>query len=327
MAGTASEGARRNTDTRYLAPSPERRGGSVVTAWADDYIHFENEPEWQKLLRKVITTRCAELDPSPDEVVHATFYGAKPPRMDIENLVLYNLHYSFSQPGRNGIRFEHGLDTPAAPNGEAYRVGYRYALAPREGGFTDWEQGRTVASFDWTDLGEFRRENVPAQVWLALARGRAGQPGPTLEAGTPFAVNTRIRPPNGTSQGPNAELVKGIIDGVVSAFQAHTDPSTSGEVAARLATALPADPDEIEALLLERRWSVLGAVPRLVFLRGAAVQWNPADDWCTAGELLTAAPEPTGTTGWAISGQIVELARRPSGRARTPTPDFPANRP
>lgn len=308
MAGTASEGTRQDIDGRYLAPPPEP-GSSVVTAWADDYIHFENEPEWQKRLRKTITARCAELHPSSHEVLHAAFYGYKPPRMDIENLVLCNLHYSFKQPGRHGIRFEHGLKTPAAPNGEAYRVGYRYALVPHEGGYIDWQQGRTVASFDWTDLGEFRREKVPAQVWLALARRRGGQPEPTLVAGTPFAVNMKIRPPRANSPGPNAELVKGIIDGVVSAFQAHTDHSTSGEVAARLAKVLPAAPKEIETLLLERRWSVLGAVPRLVFLRGPAVQWNPADDWCSAGELLTATPEPTGT-GWAISGQIVELSRR-----------------
>ncbi|MGA9375172.1 MAG: hypothetical protein WBV64_09110, partial [Mycobacterium sp.] len=151
-------------------------------------------------------------------------------------------------------------------------------------------------------------------VWLALARRRSGQPEPRLRAGTPFAVNMKIRPPHANSPGPNTDLVKGLVDGVVSAHQAHTDRSTSGEAAARLAQFLPADPDEIETLLLEDRWSVLGAVPRLVYLRGAAVQWNPADDWCAAGELLTAAPEPTGT-GWAISGQIVE----PSGRPRRST--------
>lgn len=295
---------------RYLAPLPAP-GCSVVEAWADDYIHFQNEPEWQSLLRNDITTQCAQLDPSADEVLHAMFYGDKPPRMDIENLVLCNLHYSFMRPGRNGIRFEHGLDTPAAPNGQAYQVSYRYALASRSAGFSDWEQGRTVASFGWTELGKFRREKVLAQVWLALARRRGGQPEPALAAGTSFAVKMQIRPPQLNSPGPNAELVKGIIDGVVSAFQAHTDTSTSGEVAARLAKALPADPAEIEALLLECRWAVLGAVPRLVFLRGGAVQWNPGDDWCDAGELLVTPPAPTGT-GWAISGQIVELSVRPN---------------
>lgn len=311
--GTTSTGTGPIPAGRYLAPSPAP-GSSVFEAWADDYIHFENEPEWQTLLRNDITTQCAQLDPSADEVLHAMFYGDKPPRMDIENLVLYNLHYSFMRPGRNGIHFEHGLDTPAAPNGQAYRVSYRYALAPRSAGFTDWEQGRTVASFGWTELGEFRREEVPAQVWLALARRRGGQPEPALAAGTSFAVKIQIRPPQLDSPGPNTELVKGIIDGVVSAFQAHTDTSTSGEVAARLAKALPADRAEIEALLLERRWAMLGAVPRLVFLRGDAVQWNPGDDWCDAGELLVAPPAPTGT-GWAISGQIVEISRRPNALA------------
>lgn len=229
--------------------------------------------------------------------------------MDIENLVLYNLHFAFMRAGRNGIRFEHGLDIPEAPNGEAYRVSYRYALAPRSAGFTDWEQGRTVTSFGWIDLTEFRREKVPAQVWLALARRRGGKSERPLAAGTSFAVKVKIPPPRLNSPGPNTELVKGIIDGVVSAFQAHTDTSTSSEVAARLAKAIPADPKEIEAQLLERRWAVLGGVTRLVYLRGDAVQWNPADDWCDAGELIVAPPKLTGTS-WAISGQIVELSRR-----------------
>ncbi|MDA2893369.1 hypothetical protein PDG61_20815 [Mycolicibacterium sp. BiH015] len=163
MTGTGAESASRDTGGQYHAP-PTEPASTVVTAWADHYIQFENEPEWQKRLRKIITTRCARLLPSADEVLHATFYGDKPPRTDIENLVLYNLHHSFSQAGRYGIRFEHGLDTPASPDGQQYRVGYRYALAAREGSYTQWQLGRTVASFGWTDLGEFPRKMVLAQV-------------------------------------------------------------------------------------------------------------------------------------------------------------------
>jgi hypothetical protein len=146
---------------------------------------------------------------------------------------------------------------------------------------------------------------------MALARRRGGNPEPALTADNSFAVKVEIRPPHRSSTDLTAELVKGIIDGVVAAFQAHTDTSTSGEVAARLAKVLPADPAEIEALLLDHRWAVLGAVPRLVYLRGDAVQWNPGDDWCDAGELLAAHPEPN-NTAWTISGQIVEIARRPN---------------
>jgi hypothetical protein len=172
-----------------------------------------------------------------------------------------------------------------------------------------------------TDLGEFRRGKIPAQVWLALARRRVGEPEPrpALTAGTSFAVKAEIRPPYGQSPRLSADLVKGIIDGVVSAFQAHTDTSTSGEVAARLANLLPADPAEIEDLLLERRWAVLGPVPRLVYLRNGGVQWNPGDDWCDAGELLAAEPkQPTrvGRSGVRSSSSLADPTR-PS-RARTP---------
>lgn len=292
---------------------PPAPGSSVVEAWADNYIHYKPRPEWQTLLCNEIKTQCAHLKPSAEEVLHASFYGDKPLRMDIENLVLYNID-SFTLAGSNGIRFEHGVDVLPSPDGEVYQVGYRYALAPRSGAFTDWRQGRTLASFDWTDLGVFRRDKIPAQVWLALARRRGAEPGPALTAGTSFAVKVEIRPPYGKSPSLNADLVKGIIDGVVSAFQAHTDASTSGEVAARLAKVLPADPAEIEDMLLERRWAVLGAVPRLVYLRGDAAQWNPGDDWCDAGEVLAAEPKPA-DAGWAITGQIVELARRHSALA------------
>jgi hypothetical protein len=42
---------------------------------------------------------------------------------------------------------------PPAPDGAEYPFCYRYALAPRSGAFADWQKGRTLASFDWTDLG------------------------------------------------------------------------------------------------------------------------------------------------------------------------------
>jgi hypothetical protein len=291
---------------RFLLPPPAP-GSAVVEAWADDYIHYRPRPDWQSLLCNGINAWCANLHPSAEEVLHASYFGHKPPRMDIENLSLYNVG-SFTQPGCHGIRFEHGSAVPAAPDGRLYQVGYRYALVPRSASFADWQMGRTLASFGWTELGDFRRIKVLAQVWLALARRRGGAPEPTLTSGTSFAVKVKVRPPYGQPPGLNADLVKGIIDGVVSAFQAHTDASTSAEVAARLANVLPASPAEIEHLLLERRWAVLGSVPHLVYLRGSAVQWNPGDDWCDAGELLSAEPEPA-DTGWAISGQIVELSR------------------
>lgn len=279
-------------------------GSAVVEAWADDYIRFERLPAWQKHLRTEIRTRCRQLEPSAGQVLHATFFGAKRPNADVENLALYNID-TFATAGGNGIRFELGAAVPPAPDGAEYPFCYRYALAPRSGAFADWQQGRTLASFDWTDLGAFAGEKKPAQVWLALNRGPADVVEPASAPETPFAVRVQARPPHGR-QPLLGNLVKGIFDGVICAFQAHTDTAVLPDVVARIATGLPADPVEIEEHLLDQRRAVLGVVQRLVYPYRADVKWDPADHLCVAGELLPA--EPVGRR-WAIKGELVELSR------------------
>lgn len=280
-------------------PSDDDR---VVVAWADDYIRFDSGPDWQEHLRSEIRNRCSQLVPSDRQVLHAAFFGPKLPNADVENLVLYNIHSSFAVAGGNGIRFEHGFGVPLAPDGAKYRFGYRYALAPRSEAFTDWRHGRTLASFDWTDLGVFAGQKKLAKTWLALRRGHAAVFEPAT-AGTSFAVKVQIRPPRG--QRPVlGNLVKGIFDGVISAFQAHTDTTVLPDVAARLAKYLPADPVEIGEHLLDQSRAVLDVVPRLVSPYRRDVKWDPADHWCLAGELLRA---ESVDSRWAIRGELVEV--------------------
>lgn len=279
-------------------------GGAVVEAWADDYIRFERRPAWQERLRTEIRSRCTRLRPADEQLLHATFFGTKLPNADVENLVLYNIG-SFAITGRNGIRVEYdNTAVPLAPDGGRYRFCYRYALVPRSSGFNHWQQGRTLASFDWTDLGDFAGDKKLAQVWLALARSRHEGLEPACPPGTPFAVKVQIRPPH-RLQRVWGGLVKGIFDGVVCAFQAHTDTAVLPEVAGRLARVLPAEPAEIEQLLLDQRRARLGVVPRLVAPYRKGVKWDPADHLCLAGELLVA--DAVGER-WAIKGEIVELS-------------------
>jgi hypothetical protein len=279
-------------------------GSAAVEAWADDYIRLGRGPEWREQLRENIRSRCGQLEPSAGQVLHATFFGAKRADADVENLVLFNMG-SFAMAGRNGIRFELGTAVPPAPDGAGYLFCYRYALAPRSGTFADWRQSRMLASFDWTDLGTFAGEKKLARVWLALARGNVEVVEPACAPETRFAVKVEVRPPHGR-QPVWGNLVKEIFDGVICALQAHTDTTVLPEVAARLATVISADRAEIEKHLLDPRRAVLGAMPRLVKPYGAGVQWQPADNWCVAGELLPA--EPVGP-GWAIRGEVVELSR------------------
>ncbi|MGB0971996.1 MAG: hypothetical protein ACPGVG_13695, partial [Mycobacterium sp.] len=142
---------------------------AAIHAWADDYIRFEHLAPWQQHLRNEIRNACGQLEPSPDQVMHATFFGDKHARADVENLVLYNID-TFKAAGRNGIRFEHGAVMPSAPGRAEYRYCYSYSLAPRAESFSHWRRGDMLASFDWTNLGAFTGDKKLAQVWLALSR-------------------------------------------------------------------------------------------------------------------------------------------------------------
>lgn len=289
---------------RYEIDGPTE-GSPVVEAWADDYIRFERRPSWQEDLRNEIRTQCGQLNPSPAQVLHATFFGAKRLNADVENLMLYNIGLTaFKSAGRNGIRFEYGRGVPPARSGGVYPFCYRYALAQRSNTFDHWQPSRTLASFDWINLDEFEGDKKLSQVWLALSRGQVELVNQLSPSEAPFAVKIQVRPPHGR-QPVLGNLVKGFFDGVISAFQAHTDTTVLPEAAARIATVIPAEPAEIENHLLDQRRAVLGVSPRLVSPYREGVKWNPVDHRCVAGELLAA--QPVGPH-WAIRGEVIELA-------------------
>ncbi|TMS54805.1 hypothetical protein [Mycobacterium sp. DBP42] len=284
----------------------------VVEARADDYIRFERLPSWQLSLRSQIRSRCNLLRPSASEVLHAKYFGAKPPNADVENRVLYNIG-TFKAAGQNGIRFEHGHSFSEPEDRAEYPYAYRYALAPRGGGFDDWRPGRKLASFEWTDVGKLTRNPKLAEIWLALARNPGQLYAPCRAPGTPYVLKVEVRAPRGRHPVWGA-LVKSIFDGVICAHQAHTDTETVPVVADRIAAALGEAPEEIAKLLLDQRRNAIGLVPKLVKPFGAGVQWHPSDEMCVAGELLAAESSDqqgrTGDQAWAIKGQIMELIRR-----------------
>ncbi|MHA0285634.1 SIMPL domain-containing protein [Mycobacterium sp. C3-094] len=126
---------------RHDVRGPEPDG--IVEALADEYIRFERLPEWQRELRDQIRVRCEQLQPAAEQVLHATFYGPKHPKADVENVLLYYIG-TFKTAGRHGIRFEHGI----TPDNARHGFGYRYALADRTATFDSWIPARTLASFE-----------------------------------------------------------------------------------------------------------------------------------------------------------------------------------
>lgn len=299
-----ARGVVRGPATEIDGPWPDQ---PVVEAWAEDYIRFERRPVEQEQLRAEIRIRLRQLTATPDQVLHATFLGAKHPAADVENIALYYIDdtgASFADAARYGLRFELATNPPPSPTGRDYAYGYRYELLRRDTTCRHWREHRELASWDWVDLSAFAGPKKLEAVWLALRRHDVHVADTPRAPNAPFAVRVTIRPPQGVV--PRlGYLLKGIVDGVVCAFQAHTDRSSLVEVATRVSNIIEATPDEIQTLLVQQDGAVLGVVPRLVHKRGAGVIWAPSDDLCVAGELLAA--EPTGPI-WSLRGCVVELA-------------------
>ena len=319
--GALHAGASKTTSSVATTPPPAHRvargqataiGGPwpdrpVVEAWADDYIRFERRPVEQEHLRAEIRARLKRLTAAPDQILQATFSGAKHPAADVENLALYYIDdtgASFAKAARYGLRFELATDRPPPPTGRDYAYGYRYELLPRDAPCRHWRDERELASWDWVDLGAFAGAKNLEQVWLALRRHDVHVADTGRAPSAAFAVRMVIRPPHGVS--PRlGYLLKGLVDGVVCAFQAHTDRSTVAELGRRVSNIIEATPHEIETLIMRQDTAVLGVVPRLLHKRGAGVIWAPSDERCVAGELLAA--ESTGPS-WSLRGRVVELA-------------------
>jgi hypothetical protein len=143
-------------------------------------------------------------------------------------------------------------------------------------------------------------------VWWALRSAAVSVAHTQRAAATPFAVEVKLHPPRDTRP-TTAGLVKGLMDGVVCAFQAHQDTGTSPALAEHLSPVISSPADEIEAALVSGERAVLGSVPRLVYERRAGVQWAPADHMLVAGRLIVM--PPSGET-WRLAGGISEVQAR-----------------
>lgn len=280
-------------------------GQQRVRLWADRYIPFQDLTDDQRAAREALRGGLLQLVAGSDEILCASYAGTRPSRMDIENLVLYNIDATaggcFKSGTTHGVRFEmahaaHG----AAPSGRSYPCLYEYGLTSPESCFSHWRLGRHLASFAGADLGRFASVKRLEQVWFAIHHAQRKVAEQSMTSTGRFAIRLTLTCPSAQTTVASPELVKVLFDGTVAAFQSHNDLGSVDEVAARLARITGRRGDLIKELLLERGHAGLGA-DRLVHLRGLGLQWNPADHLLMAAQVVCRpAPGPT----WTLAGEI-----------------------
>ena len=298
------------TDLSEDGAAFEVRGPSAsvpsVEAWAPAYIPYEPRGESRRL-RDELRRRIGGLRARDGEILHCAFSGWKPDNADIENVLLYNVHDSggcFRAAVGEGLRFElvHA-DPPPTPSGDRSGSHYSYRLVPAGHGFAGWRLGAEFASWRSVDLGQLAGPKKLEGVWWALRHSDVAISAVERASNMPFSVSLTLHPPVGHTVNP-ASLLKGLLDGVVCAFQVHWDHSTVDVMASRLAKHIDAPGPDIAAQLVDERRAVLGGLPRLVHARGKGVQWRPDDHLLVAGSLLL---KPPLGEGWKLSGAIHEV--------------------
>jgi hypothetical protein len=281
-----------------------------VRLWADRYIPFERLAASQRAARTELQRRVRLLSARPGEILHASYAGHKPGNADVENLLLYNMGGGcFQDAARHGVRFELADGHQRKPpSGRSTGCSYRHRLIERGDELDSWRRARLLASFTAGSFGRFPVSSLLALTWLAVHRGTAQVADPdTTPSESPFGVFLVLRHPGAAATWPRPELVKQLIDGVVTAFQAHRDLASVAEVSARIGAVVGESPAFIGETLLDQRQAVLGSVDHLVRLFGPGVQWNPGDHMCVAGEVVL--ESATGDT-WQLSGEVCALVRR-----------------
>lgn len=291
-----------STSDHYAVLGPRDVG--KVEVWSVERLPFEPKG-WLKQLRHDICETVKAFEGHPNQVLHAIYISDVDEESDAENILFYNVGAScFAQLTLTGLRFERVFSRPPVPPRPMSKPPqhyHRYELVAKEKGFTYWAPGPTLATWNGLSVEPLSAYTKATSIWYSM-KSRSDQilARPT-HVPSRFGLRVVIHAQRGV--GLNlAAVIKPVFDGVVAAFHRH-DGTMEAEVSRRLARVLNVDKREVDDLLRNGSVAVLGT-RRLLWPWSAAVQWNPADNRCVAGELLL--QESNARRLWELSGELFE---------------------
>jgi hypothetical protein len=265
-----------------------------VQAWSTVRLPFEPRG-WLVDFRRELAAACRSLVAGPGEVLHACYTAHDRARVDVENVLTYNLGTgAIGAAAANGVLLERAFGVVAGAGAHHYH----YRLTP-SGRWKHWSAGRLLGSVRLVAGPEVFAAGKAGRWWLAARRAGVDCRVPVVDVPEHITVRMTIAPPPGW-RGSLAGLLKPLVDGLLSAMQAHDGP-----VEPLLDRASAIDPsltaDELQALLAGPRPAPLGRGTLLV-PRATGVMWLPADDRVVALEVRRVADGPPGT----VTAEVAE---------------------
>lgn len=286
-----------------------RVGPTVVEAWSVVGLPFEPKGaarDFRDALRAALRGSLAGTGH-----LHAIYGAAESGRLvDAENILFYNvgtacLRYLMAA----GVSFERTFERPPPPVDSGLPSAGLHHHRNEFGGspvLQYWSRGDQLASFVDVPVSSLAK---PGPVWAAV-RGHAEPP--LRESGHvgPFIVDVSIGDAHREQQPSVADLVKPVLDGVISAYHSHEGDGV--HVAERLANLGLGDASHLQRALGNAAWNVLQSRVLVWPFGAAGVQWNPADDLCVAAHVWpVSVPLDRAGPRWRLAGAI--HAALPSG--------------
>ncbi len=299
--------------TPGIVLEPKNNNG-VVEVWSSTRLPFEPKGELLQL-RKMVCAANTQLNCDSDQVLYGMYASSVRDYFDVENILLYNVGQGcFSRSAQWGIRFERVFsDPPPAPRQMSNADHYcQYKLARKEDGFAHWQASKPLVRWNVE-----QRSTVPLKsqtVWYSMKSNQKNFEFGSERTSFQFGLSITIRFPPRKNYHNFAGLAKPIIDGVVAAFSNH-DGSNGRELSRLLGSSLGKDEDEIYEYLHKGK-AVLGTRRLLWAFRGG-FQFNPADEYCVACELLYGGDSEDDS--YQLSGElfaVVENAGKPVHNSR-----------
>lgn len=255
-----------------------RHGNHLVEGWAQERLPFASN-RWEGF-RNDLGAAIRELSARPGEGLHATYTNSQTDRVDIENALIYNVGTgAFRRSTREGLTFERSFSEPVSSQAHLSHY-YRYEVVPLSQRVLEWDRGQPLA--EWTcHLPSLDPETKPAAVWWATKHGEAAIHADAPHGGW-FGIRLEIQMPE--TRRSLAEIVKPLADGSIAAFQSHAKGSDVPALADRVARSLDAPAPDVAEALCDESWAVISG-HRILWKRGAGVQWNPADERCVGAIL------------------------------------------
>ena len=288
-------------NNNYIVQTLEQQNTADV--WSVKRLPFEPEG-WLQNLRSDIRIAVGSLRSGPNEILHTIYGSPFNDLCDTENILLYNVGVGhFSHLAKRGIRFERSFTHPAPPQPLPVQPMHyhHYTSANPSKGFLHWRANRIVAQWTNIKLPELTSVMKIEPIWHAIWSSPMQIISMPFQDLKRFGLKVTINTPFGKTVNP-AYLMKPVIDGLVATFHTH-DGQNMKQISQRIGDRLEKNPDAIEELLSRRDRAILGR-RRLVWLRSSGVQWNPADNYCLATEVLV---DSHSGSQWLISGTLFEI--------------------